>query len=76
MAADKKVIVETVVAISEKLLSNDKVKSMVLGTYSDGTPRSIPDAINNELYSPKQKKKAIKRNEKRKKKKKQSKLKL
>lgn len=74
--ADKKIIVETVIAVSEKLLSNDKVKSIIFGTYSDGTPRSIPDAINNELYSPKQKKKAIKRNEKRKRKKKHAKLKL
>lgn len=39
---------------------------MVLGTYSDGTVRSIPDAIRGEDFSPKQKRKAMKKRKKRK----------
>ena len=49
---------------------------MVLGTYSDGSVRSIPDAIDGEIYSPKQKGKAIKRNNKKNKKKNRAKFKL
>ena len=49
---------------------------MVLGTYSDGSVRSIPDAVDGEVYSPKTKGKAIKRNTKRNKKNKRKKFKI
>lgn len=38
-----------------KVCSDVKIQKMVLGTYSDGTPRSVFDAINGEILSPKQK---------------------
>ena len=49
----------------------------ICGTYADGEPRSIPDAINNEILSPKQKQKIMeKSNKKKKKKKKKDKIKI
>lgn len=68
-------IVETVAAAGRMLAENDSVKKMVLGTYSDGSARSIPDALNDEFVSPKEKKKILygdnkKRKKKNKKKKK------
>lgn len=74
--ADPKIIAETIVAVSEKILKNEDLQGMVCGRYSDGTPRSIPDALNGELMSPKEKKKAMKKIKKRKKKRKETKFKL
>ena len=66
----------TGLTVGKELIGNGDVQKMVLGTYSDGSVRSIPDAIDGEIYSPKQKGKAIKRNNKRNKKKNRSKFKL
>jgi hypothetical protein len=69
---------ETVAAAGKMLAENDSVKKMVLGTYSDGSARSIPDALNDEFVSPKEKKKILygddkkRKNKKNKKKKKNS----
>ena len=52
----------TGLSVGKELIENDDVQKMVLGTYSDGSVRSIPDAIDGEIYSPKQQGKAIKRN--------------
>lgn len=62
--------------VGKELLGNGDLQKVLLGTYSDGTTRSLPDAIDGEIYSPKQKGKAIKRNKKRNKKKKRNKFKL
>lgn len=74
------IIVDTAVAVANKISKSDDIKSFLCGTYSDGTPRSLPDAITNELYSPEQKSKAEKLAKKKKKnkknKKKLTKLKL
>lgn len=35
-----------------KLAKNKKVQKIVLGTYTNGKPRSLVDAVNNELLSP------------------------
>lgn len=72
----KQVIVETAVAIAKKIGKSDDFKSFLCGTYSDGTPRNLPDAINDEVLSPKQKAKAKKKKKDKKKKKKKAKLKL
>lgn len=61
--------IDVVVTTVTKLLDNDGVKEFICGKYVDGTPRSLPDAINGEIYSPKQKDKAKKNKKKRKKKK-------
>lgn len=66
----------TGLSVGKELIENDDVQKMVLGTYSDGSVRSIPDAIDGEIYSPKQKGKAIKRNNKKNKKKNRAKFKL
>ena len=68
--------IKTGLAIGREIVGNGDVQKMFLGTYSDGTVRSIPDAIDGEIYSPKQKGKAIKRNNKRNKKKNRAKFKL
>ena len=40
----------------ESLASNEDVQKILFGEYSDGKPRSMIDGLNNEIYSPKQKK--------------------
>lgn len=54
--------------VLKEVVGNKDVRRIFLGTYSDGTTRSLPDAMNGEVYSPKTKGKAIKRNKKKKKK--------
>lgn len=68
-----KTVIDTIVSVITSLGSNDKFKGFICGTYSDGEPRSIPDAINNEILSPKQKKKIMEADSKKKKKKKKKK---
>ena len=67
-----KILIET----TEQLLQNKNLQGMILGKYSDGTPRSIPDAINGVLISPKERKKELKKINKRKKKHKAKRFKL
>ena len=74
--SSSKGIVSTGLEIGKELLGNTDLQRIILGTYSDGTPRSNKDAIDGEIYSPKQKGKAIKRNKKRNKKNKRNKFKL
>lgn len=70
--ANWKNILEIAVGTTKTLAKDKNVVSFLCGTYSDGTPRNISDAINGEFLSPKQKKKLAKK----KKKKKQAKFKL
>lgn len=58
--------VAEILTVVEKVVGNKDLQKMVLGEYSDGSTRSIPDAIGGEVYSPKTKGKAIKRNKKKK----------
>lgn len=69
----KKAIISGVIEIGKALSGNDDVKSFICGTYSDGTARSLPDAISGELLSPKQKKKLQDKKSKKKKKNKKKK---
>lgn len=66
----EKIVIDTVVGITDGLLGSEKVQKFLCGKYSDGTPRSLPDALNDELYSPQQKKNKYKNDQKKKKKKK------
>lgn len=68
--------VAAILSVGEKIIANEDLQKMVLGTYSDGSVRSIPDAMDGEVYSPKTKGKAIKRNTKRNKKNKRKKFKI
>jgi hypothetical protein len=69
----KEVIIETAVAVATKLCGSEEFKSFTLGTYNDGTARSLPDAISGETMSPNEKRKAEKAKQKFKKKKKKNK---
>lgn len=59
-------IAEVVVNTTKKLASDENVVEFLCGTYSDGTPRNLPDALNGEYLSPKQKKKNSKKKKKKK----------
>ena len=50
-----KMIVDTSVAIVDKLAGSENVKKFLCGTYEDGTARTLPDCLNNETMSPKAK---------------------
>ena len=69
----EKIIVDTLLNVADGLLGSEKVQSFLCGQYSDGTPRSLPDALNDELYSPQQKKNKNKNDQKKKGKKKKKK---
>ena len=43
----------------KQLIKDESVQRMTLGTYADGSTRSILDAMDDEVMSPKDKKKAI-----------------
>lgn len=68
-----KIIVDTAITAVDKLLGSEKIQTFLCGKYSDGTPRSLPDALNDELYSPQQKKNKAKNDQKKKNKKKKKK---
>ena len=71
-----KLIITTAIDAAEKLLGSENIQTFLCGKYSDGTPRSLPDALSDELYSPKQKKnKALNEQKKKKNKKKKNKKK-
>lgn len=65
------------VATATEVLFSEKGKKFICGTYSDGTARSITDAINGEIISPKEKekRKSIKKIKNKSKKKKKNKKK-
>lgn len=58
------------------IVTSDAGKKFLCGTYSDGTPRSLTDALNGEIISPEDKGKKIKKYEKKKKKLKKKKKKM
>lgn len=53
-------VIDTVLAVC----TTEKVQKLLCGTYSDGEVRSVPDALNGEVYSPKQKAKKDKKRKK------------
>lgn len=56
-------VVDTVLTVC----TTEKVQKLLCGTYSDGEVRSVPDALNGEIFSPKQKAKKHKKKKKNKK---------
>ena len=56
---DKLEIIAKVAGGIGAILSEEEVQKRVFGEYSDGRVRSIPDAIHDEVLSPKQKKKKL-----------------
>ena len=63
--------IKAAIAVTTGILGNESVQKFLCGSYSDGSARSLPDALGDELYSPKQKK--VKKMSKKKKKKKNKK---
>lgn len=48
----KKKIIKAAMKVGAELLFSDKAQKAFCGTYSDGTTRSLKDAINDEIISP------------------------
>lgn len=57
-----------IIAALGEVAKSKSVQKAVLGTYSDGNPRSVADALEGEIYSPKQKAKFDEKVKKKKKK--------
>ena len=62
--ADLSKIAEVVAVIGKEVVGNGDVKKFTCGTYTDGTPRNLVDALNGEYLSPKTKKKHNKKKKK------------
>lgn len=45
-----------IIGVVGELASSKRLRAAVLGTYADGTPRSLVDSIDGEILSPKQRK--------------------
>lgn len=74
--ADNKIaMIAKVAGTVAGIVTSDAGKKFLCGTYSDGTPRSLTDALNGEIISPEDKGKKIKKYEKKKKKLKKKKMK-
>ena len=73
-----KIPVKEIISVASELIANEDVKKTVLGTYSDGSSRSIGDAFSGEILSPKDKETYIYKKKKKgdKKKKKKSNINL
>lgn len=53
---------ETFVTVAAEVIgvvTNEDLRKAILGTYSDGKPRSVVDAMNDEVLSPKQRQKKL-----------------
>ncbi len=75
MAESKLDTIKSAVDYGKEIITDKSLQKTFLGTYSDGTPRSLPDALKGEVISPKQKEK-LQKKAKNKKKKKKAKKKL
>lgn len=79
MGIDVKKLVEVAGRAAKAVSENDDIKKTILGTYSDGTPRSLVDAYQGEILSPEdrllieERMKEIRKKKKKKNKKKKSK---
>ncbi len=74
---DGKTIINVALSVGEQVVKSNAFQKMLCGTYSNGEARSIPDALNGEIYSPEERaKKDKKKNKNKKGKKKNNKLKL
>lgn len=58
-----------------KVASDEKIKKMIFGTYSNGKSRSILDSLDGEILSPKDREKYLYKKDKKHKKKKKKKVK-
>lgn len=72
----KKNMLGTVLKSLCKFTTNDEIQKRIFGVYADDTPRSLADAINGEILSPKERKRILLKEGKNKKKKNKYKTKL
>lgn len=70
---DMKIPVGAIISTAIDVVSSDKMRKTLFGTYSNGKSRNLTDAIHNEVVSPEDKLKITKRIKKNKKKKKKNK---
>ena len=75
MSKTKKSAVQMLTAAATGLFVNEKIQKTLFGTYSDGTPRSLPDCLEGEILSPRDRERMIYRKKKKNKKKKKPALK-
>lgn len=47
--------IELAISAATKVAENEKIRKFLCGSYADGKPRSITDAITGEVLSPRQK---------------------
>lgn len=76
MAVDKKAVAAGIAKAGKRLIEevskSETLQRQIFGSYTDGKPRSLTDAITGEIHSPKEKAKMeaqIKKSKKKKKKK-------
>lgn len=55
----KKNVTKIIIEGVTDLVASDKARSLLFGEYSDGTPRSLPDCLDGEILSPKDRKNII-----------------
>lgn len=74
MAVDGKVVAAGIVKAGKKIMEevskSETLQRQIFGSYTDGKPRNLTDAITGEIHSPKEKAKMEERIKKSKKKKK------
>lgn len=73
---DKMKDVAKIIGTIGSIVISKEGRKFLCGTYADGSPRSLKDALNGEIYSPKEKDKKLKKHKKAKKKNKKNKKKL
>lgn len=69
MTMDLAKVIEVGGSVIKGIIGDEKAQKFICGTYADGTPRNVFDAVNEEFLSPKQKNKLRKKKKKKKKKK-------
>lgn len=70
---DMKIPIGSIISTTVDVLSSEKMRKTLFGTYSNGKSRNLTDALNHEVVSPEDKLKITKRLKKNKKKKKKNK---
>lgn len=65
----KNSVIATIISAAGGLAGNEKIQKTLFGVYSDGSPRSLPDALSGEILSPKDRQRMLYRKDKKKKRK-------
>lgn len=60
----KEKTIKTILEYSSAILNSSRTRKVLFGEYADGTPRSLPDCLDGEILSPKERKKYMHNNKK------------